>query len=88
MSTKRGNHETIEEYQAEAMLRGMWYDPSDHTFNSMLGGISASGDMHYYDADTMEPILYHDLNFRTLEVKAGKLGPERKQDDEESELET
>jgi hypothetical protein len=45
---------TIEEFEATAMLLGMWYDSLDHTFNKNYeGDVMAS---QFYDADTMEEI--------------------------------
>lgn len=65
----------LAEYEAQAMLLGLWYDPADHTFNEE--------DVRYIlDADTLE-LLSDKLDqarsmlcrSRRIMVAQGEIGP-------------
>lgn len=71
---------TKEEYEAAAMLLGMWYDASDHTFNeddAAYGNWKSS-----IDADTLELVYSNHegeddvegISERRQRVRDGKLG--------------
>lgn len=62
----------METYLAKAMLLGMEYDPRDHTLCEEEG---IEG-YNLFDADTLEPVPYSQVEYRRILVHDKKLGPE------------
>jgi hypothetical protein len=65
---------TIAEFQAAAMLLGLWYDETDHTFNNV-----SAGEITYsviLDADTTERVEIRPkvISERMRLVREGLLG--------------